>query len=294
VYAFKVLYNVSRRNSLLFFIGLMLLFSGCRKADENTFVLLTPCGEVYPQEVTDELLALSDTATLSLVPDLQYRLTRIAGIFSSYNDVRGLFPSVYRATTEFAVQSLLDGAYNDEAKAIHVSVAFGKRYLFNLHNYLRGKTPEYHWKQYYDLCERCGYNKARIATSGINAHLTVDLARAIRDAHCDQAFQEDYITFGEILGDATPNIVQYLKDGYGLDMESLFSGLFVGEALDPVFGENFTRNLAFQFIRVEAFKYGRYLQNTAAEKSAEKSLRDNWELREGLLDELLRQGLLPQ
>jgi hypothetical protein len=275
-----------------FFSLFLLTLGGCTKSYAPGPLLSTPCGEAYPSDVVAQLLSLSDTATLQTVPDLEFRLRRISDIFAAYQDPRGTFPSVYRATTEFAVLSVADGAYTDEARAIRLSVAFGKRYLFNLHDYLKGKIPEYHWKQYYDLSQRCGFSKTRIAVAGINAHLTVDLARAVADAAAGPDFEADYITFGEILGNATPNIVLYLRENFGMETAYLFSGLFLGDILDPVFGSGFTTLLGFQFIRGEAFQYGQYLQKPPAYHAAQKKLFEIWELREGLLDELLRQGLL--
>jgi hypothetical protein len=44
----------------------------------------------------------------------------------------------------------------------------------------------------------------RIASAGLNAHLTVDLARAVYDVDGDTAFKKDYLQFGEALVKASP------------------------------------------------------------------------------------------
>lgn len=238
------------------------------------------------------LLSLSDTSTLHSVADLEFRLKSIFQVFATYSDPRGTFPAVYLATTELAVLSLEEGVYSDPEKAERLSVYFGKRYLFNLHDHIKGKTPEYHWRQFYSLATRCGNHKTRIAVSGINAHLTVDLARAVADAGAGPEFEQDYIVFGEMLSKATTNIVQYLREGFDIDADYLFNGLFLGDLLDPVFGEGFTIALGFQFIRGEAWQYGQYLQRQQSENAAQIKIREIWEMREGIIEEMHRQGLL--
>jgi hypothetical protein len=270
----------------IFFYILMLsiLFSACSKVQlEN----------VLTQAEMDELLQLSDTTDMTSELHLQFKLHRITQIFQQRKDNRGLFPLIYEQTTNQAILSLQNEPekYEEIQKAKDITIAFAKRYLFNLHDHLINKEPEYHWKQYYKLCFS-NKPKMRIASAGLNAHLTVDLARAVYDVNGDTSFKKDYLQFGEALVKASPFIIDELKNQYNVESAYLFNGLFIGDILDPVFGENFTTQLAFQFIRQEAFQNAQFLLKPNAYNSAQTTLYKNWQLREGLLDILVDTKLI--
>ena len=270
----------------LFFytIFFTLLFSACSKVQlEN----------VLTQEETDELLQLSDTSNMTSELQVQYKLHRITQIFQLRNDNRGLFPLIYEQTTNQAILSLQNEPekYQNIQKAKDITIAFSKRYLFNLHNHLVNKEPEYHWKQYYKLCFS-DEPKMRVASAGLNAHLTVDLARAVYDVNGDTVFKKDYLQFGEALVKASPYIINELKNQYNIESAYLFHGLFIGDILDPVFGENFTTQLAFQFIRQEAFQNAQYLLKPGVYNSSQITLHQNWQFREDLLDVLVNTKLI--
>ena len=268
----------------LYSILFSLLFSACSKVQlENT---------LSPEEM-NELLQLSDTANMTSEMQVQYKLHRITEIFQQRNDNRGLFPLIYEQTTNQAILSLQNEPekYSTIQKAKDITIAFSKRYLFNLHDHLTGKVPEYHWKQYYQLCFS-NEPKMRVASAGLNAHLTVDLARAVYDVNGDTAFKNDYLQFGEALVKASPFIIDELKKQYNVESAYLFHGLFIGDILDPIFGENFTTQLAFQFIRQEAFQNAQYLLKPDIYNSAQITLHQNWQFREGLLDALVDTKLI--
>lgn len=245
------------------------------------------------QEEMDELLQLSDTSNMTSELQVQYKLHRITQIFHHRNDNRGLFPLIYEQTTNQAILSLQNEPekYENIQKAKDITIAFSKRYLFNLHDHLTNKEPEYHWKQYYKLCFS-DEPKMRIASAGLNAHLTVDLARADYDVKGDSAFKKDYLQFGEALVKASPYIIDELRNQYNVESAYLFQGLFIGDILDPIFGENFTTQLAFQFIRQEAFQNAQYLLKPSVYNSAQITLQQKWQLREGLLDVLVNTKLI--
>jgi hypothetical protein len=241
----------------------------------------------------DELLALSDTSTLNSEADVEHRLSRITGIFQRHRDNRGLFPLVYEQTTHQALLSLRNepGNYQDLQKAKDITVAFCKRYLFNLHDHLLGIEPEYHWKNYYTLCFS-HQPMTRSMAAGLNAHLTVDLARAVYDVSGDSSFKNDYTEFGEALVKASPYIIAELQEQYQVDAAYLFHGLFIGDLLDAVFGKDFTTALAFQLIRQEAYDNAQKLLNPATHATMQESLYNNWALRERLLNELVTSKLI--
>lgn len=270
-------------NKLFLLFAFILCLSCSRK--ESSSVL-------SPQE-TDELLRLSDTSAMTSEIQVQYKLSNITRIFRQHQDNRGMFPLIYLQTTNQALLSLQNEPqkYRDIAKAKAITIAFCKRYLFNLHDHLSGKTPEYHWDQYYRLCFS-NEPKLRIASAGLNAHLTVDLARAVYDVEGDTSFRADYMQFGEALVKAAPDIIDQLNVQYQVESAYLFHGLFIGDLLDPIFGANFTTQLAFQVIRQEAFQNGQLLLDPLHYASAQRSLYNNWQTREALLDLLVRQHLI--
>lgn len=241
----------------------------------------------------DELLRLSDTTHMTSELEVEYKLSNITRIFQQHNDNRGMFPLVYLQTTRQALLSLQNEPqkYNDILKAKAITIAFCKRYLFNLHDHLIGKLPEYHWSNYYSLCFS-GQPRLRIVSAGLNAHLTVDLARAVYDVNGNAAFKDDYLIFGEALVKATPFIVDELKKQYNVESGYLFHGLFIGDILDPLFGANYTTQLAFQFIRQEAFQNGQLLLDPAKYGNAQNLLFNNWKTREQLLDAMVKNKLI--
>lgn len=268
----------------LFVVCSILLISSCTKVELKN---------VISKEEINELLILSDTSTLKKEDQVLYRLNRITEIFQRKNDNRGLFPLVYAQTTKQALLSLQNEpeVYTDLQKAKDITIAFAKRYLFGLHDHLSGAEPEYHWKNYYALCNT-NLPRMRITSAGLNAHLTVDLARAVYDVNGDKNFEADYLKFGEALVKATPYIIDELKKQYNTESAYLLNGLFLGDILDPIFGEDFTTQLAFQFIRTEAFQNGQYLLSPTAFEDAQKALFRNWQFREGLLDILVDTKLI--
>ena len=266
-----------------YIVACVLFLTACSKEQRN----------IITSQEMNELLLLSDTSNMISESEVEYKLSHITQIFQKHNDNRGLFPLIYEQTTHQALLSIQNEPqkYDDIQKAKDITIAFSKRYLFNLHDHLKGKEPEYHWKNYYTLCFSTQPGM-RIASAGLNAHLTVDLARAVYDVGGGPVFKKDYLQFGEALVKATPFIIVELRNKYSLESAPLFHGLFIGDILDPIFGKDFTTQLAFQFIREEAFQNGQYLLSTTAYSNAQKALFNNWQFREKLLDELVRQHFI--
>jgi Family of unknown function (DUF5995) len=241
----------------------------------------------------NELITLSDTSNMVSGEDVKYKLDRITQILSGYNDNRGLFPLIYAQTTKQALLSINNEPekYEVLANATAITLAFAKRYLFNLHDHLLGKrSPEYHWKQYYVLCFS-NNPRLRMAAAGLNAHLTVDLARAIADIGGRQSYKNDFLQFGEALVEATPDIIADLEDLYAVESEELFNGFFLEDIVDPIFGEGATTQFAFQFIRQEAFSNAQLLQGPRPD-NAQQHLFVLWRDREKLLDDLVESGFI--
>lgn len=265
-------------------LSTLIIFAGCSDKEDLSGLSKTDY---------DRLLFLSDTSNTVSDSAVLNILGEITEIFASNDDLRGLFPAVYHQTTIQAYNSIQNEpeVYADLVKVRKIVVAFAKRYLYNLHNHQKGKEVEYHWKEYYRLTNT-RQPRVRIAASGVNAHLTVDLPRSIYDVNGTQAFKDDYIRFGGALILATPFIVSSLQDNFDTDMGYLFNGLFAGPILDALFGEGFTTDLAFSFIREEAFENGMDLLKPGKFQVTQNKLQTIFFDRESVLSGLVSAKLL--
>lgn len=264
-----------------------LFFTSCKK--ENGFANQATISDAD----YNELIALSDTSNMTSENDVKYKVENITNIFHKYNDNRGLFPLVYLQVINQALLSMHNEPekYDDLVKTKAIVIAFSKRFLYNLQDHLLGKkSPEYHWRQYYVLCFS-NQPKLRMACAGLNAHLTVDLAFAVADVHGQKAFKNDFLQFGEALVKGAPDIIEELRSQYGVESGDLFNGLFIGDIIDPIFGEGTTTHFAFQYIRDDAYNNGQLLQGPRPDQ-AQQLLYNNWKAREKILDDLVTSGLI--
>lgn len=241
----------------------------------------------------ERLLYLSDTSNTVSDSAVLYILEEITDIFVRNGDDRGLFPAVYHQTTIKAYQSVINEpeVYADLDKVRDLIVAFAKRYLYNLHNHLKGDEVEYHWQAYYILTQS-KQPKARIAATGVNAHLTVDLPLSLYDIKSYPEFKEDYTRFGGALVLATPFIIGSLQENFDTDLGYLFNGLFAGPIIDALLGEGFTTELAFNFIREEAFENGSELLINGKFNLTQQKIKNIFKLRENALGGLVSGKLL--
>lgn len=72
---------------------------------------------------------------------------------------------------------------------------FSERYFYYLHEHLLDRPLDYHWEFYYNHALR-DWNVTRLIMEGMNAHITVDLARALADTDVYPEFEEDYLLIG--------------------------------------------------------------------------------------------------
>lgn len=268
----------------LFIVFFLVLFNSCKKL-ENTLG--------FSSEEFNRLLYLSDTSNTVSDSAVLYILEEITDIFIRNEDNRGLFPAVYHQTTIKAYQSVINEpeVYADLDKVKELIVAFAKRYLYNLHNHLKGNEVEYHWQQYYKLTQT-KQPRVRIAATGVNAHLTVDLPRSLYDVKCYPEFKDDYTRFGGALILATPFIIESLQENFNTDLGYLFNGLFAGPIIDALLGEGFTTELAFNFIREEAFENGTDLLINGKFNLTQQKIKNIFQLRENTLGGLVSGKLL--
>ena len=123
-----------------FYLLILFIFFSCSKDDQT--VRFTNQHNLSDADF-NELLELCDTATFHSFVDFDYRIGRIQEIFSSNNDNRGAFPTVYKMITTGAIESIDEGAYNDPIYSEKFAVDFSERYMVILKDHLLGKEVEY-------------------------------------------------------------------------------------------------------------------------------------------------------
>ena len=92
----------------------------------------------------------------------------------------------------------------------------------------------------------------------------------------------DFEIFGLALVEATPTIIENLRDDFGIESENFFNGFFLGDWIDAVAGDDATTTFAFQTIRNKAWNNGMWLQDWRA-SMAEFEIYSSWRAADGLL-----------
>ncbi|WP_067539787.1 DUF5995 family protein [Nocardia crassostreae] len=201
------------------------------------------CGTPLSSDEIATIARLSDTsdlpgnslARLELAVQRNQRITRI---LAEHRDRRGLFGIGLDGVEEVAVMPLQRDplAFADREFAHAISFELLRRYLDNLHAEFTGGAVESHWARYFALAARCELSGARVAMSGYNAHLTVDLAYSIAAIGTKPHNAPDYFTIVAAIAGAGEVIVDRTKRVYDADLGPLWRFYFLGEGLDLLVG----------------------------------------------------------
>ncbi len=240
----------------------------------------------------NELLELCDTATFDAFVDFEYRISRIQEIFASNNDNRGAFPTVYKMITAGAIESMNAGLYEDPVYSEKFAVDFSERYMVYLKNHLLGNPIEFHWESYYENAFN-GTNITKLVLQGINAHLTIDLTRALGYTGVYPEFRQDWIAFGDNTVKNVPSFLEELKEDYNTDASEMFGLFFVGDIIDGFMGEGTAVNFGFNLLRVNAFKVALWLQHEDRVDFMEKKIKEDYWKLEHLITQIDKMGLTP-
>jgi hypothetical protein len=210
--------------------------------------LAAGCGTELSGAEIAEVQALSNvdaaagpgSRSLAAFESLADRHRRITDILLRHDDRRGLFSVGLDAVLQSVVLPLQrdEGAFPDRGWAHAISADLLARYLRNLHAEFTGAPVEPHWARYFDLATGCGNLPTLAAMAGYNAHLTVDLARAVaasgtRIEHIPSFYR--LVDSIALSGDA---IVDRTRFEYGADLGPLWRLYFVGDLLDQQFGKS--------------------------------------------------------
>ena len=198
----------------------------------STSLFASSCLPEYTTAETETLKLLTDVETISDVYDVQYRMSTIAQTLGERADPRGTFPVVYSVMTDEATRSVSEGYYEDQEKAEELLIEFASRYFENYNAYLNNASMDHHWVQYFNLTEDCSREPLRLAASGINSHITIDLAAAVDAIDAPKDFKDDFDLYGSVLVTKANVINEKMYEYYGVDGTEFFSGFFLGEWYD--------------------------------------------------------------
>ncbi|MCQ4118631.1 DUF5995 family protein [Rhodococcus sp. FXJ9.536] len=211
----------------------------------------TACGEALTQPEVARIVALSDLSTLpdtlslGRLEDEVARHAEITAVLVRHHDRRGLFSLGLDAVEHSAVMPLQRDptAFADRHWAHAISSDLLRRYLRNLHAEFTGAAVEPQWERYFSLSKQCSLSPARVAMVGYNAHITMDLARAVASSGTSTDDIPGYYKIVDSIARDGDTIVADTKDVYGADLGPLWRFYFVGEGLDRLAGSDVPSDL---------------------------------------------------
>lgn len=253
-----VAHSLSSVRTLVMFLLMArtVLVFGQHSLDFSVDRIRQHCNGALTTEQYEELVTLSDLSTFESYLDAPNRIRRVAEIFGEASDRRGIFTSMYVANTAESTRSTQAGAFENQYLSEQLVYGFAKRYLGPLHNHLTGverAAQERKWTIYYDLTADCGNSPLYVLGTGVNTHLTSDLAWTLIEINATDSFEADFLSFGEILYKKTLESYALTEAQQGFDPSPLFNVFFLGPLLDAIFGDGATSSFLFRFVRNGAF-----------------------------------------
>lgn len=233
---------------------LVLLFGSCKKELPKT-------NSQWKLNDTDfqTALTLADTSTLTNLDKAGERLAEIQDIFSNAGDRRGAYPTILKAVTNYAISSFALENYKNTTLMRVFYLDFVKRYLGTLHEHLLGNRLEYHWDTYYRYA-KVDNNVSRLVLEGINAHFSIDMARAVAMSKLNKSNQADWDKFGTETIDAVSSFNDELFVEYEVNAVEVFKLFFIGDLVNGLLGEGSATKFGYQMLRNEALSNGILLQ----------------------------------
>jgi len=135
--------------------------------------------------------------------------------------------------------SIDDGIYEDPQFVGDFGIAFGKRYLINLHDHLLNLPITYTWTYFYDLCAS-DESYSRLLLSGMNAHITKDLLDALIDLQITTEKEADWVLISSELVKGLDDFQAEFEQDYEIEIDDLIALYGFGDLLDAIFGEGAT------------------------------------------------------
>lgn len=199
------------------------------------------CG--VPLTASERAAIVADATPPAAAPGLPRLRSEVAGLWRivdvlvAHRDRRGLFALGLAAVERDAVMPMQErGAFDDPAWARALSTRLLERFFDAVRAEFSGEPPAEQWVRHFRLAGTCGVGGERVALTGYNAHITVDLAYALADVGATQRNARDFFTIVDAIAAHGDSIVAETKRAYGVDMGPLFRFYFVGEGLDRLLG----------------------------------------------------------
>lgn len=224
--------------------------------------------------------------------DAEHRIASVAQVFEACADRRGLFATAYLPITQASVAAIDAGVFDDAAWADALVVDFAGRYLDALGQELAGEAPSWAWDRYYGLAADPGVSDVRLVTTGMMAHLLLDLPHTLHAIGSEPRHEADFFAWGDALVAVTPVLLDALVHHYGVDASDLLGGFFWGRGLDHLLGEGTSTTWTFQAVRRKAWTNGRWLQDGGLRWLAETEIWTSFWLADGVLASLDAAGVL--
>ncbi|MGY2060275.1 DUF5995 family protein, partial [Nocardia gipuzkoensis] len=148
------------------------------------------CGAPVDADTIATIVALSDISTLrgdtplAQAEDAADRNQRIAELLAAQGDRRGLFALMEdTAATGTVLPMLRSGAgLTDPQLDAQFILDYLHSWLNAVHAEFTGAPVAWQWRHYFDLAADCSQSPAYAAMVGYNAHIGVDIPRAIANA----------------------------------------------------------------------------------------------------------------
>ncbi|SQI34608.1 Uncharacterised protein [Rhodococcus coprophilus] len=230
--------------------------------------------------VMEEIADVSAPENNRTLQDARDNVTEIAELWGDAGDPRGGFAVVYKEILDTTVPSIERGDYADSQWAEDLALDFVQRYLEGVYAHATDVPVPAPWELYYRTATDCEHSGGRVATSGMSAHLLLDLPAALAAVETPVERWDDFNKYGEVLGAATPNIIREIKADYGTDLTELFSVSIVGD----VIGSDRAAGIFFQTVRAVAWISSRALMSPATEDAGEAAMWAEWRASEVVLD----------
>lgn len=187
-----------------------------------------------------ELTAPDATPAATVLEQYERRVARSRAaddLLAAHGDRRGVFGVGLDEVSTSAVLPLQrPGVAPDPEWARRLSLDLLDRYLAALHGHFTGTGVEPHWERFLSLALDCRQRPTFVAMTGYNAHLTVDLARAVAASGSRPELLGGYLQIVGAIADHAPELVERTRRDYGADIGPLFHFYVVGDVADAAAG----------------------------------------------------------
>ena len=278
------------------------------------------CGDVLSPADLSRIAELSaptapDEYSLPFLEERARAAAEITEIFLSRNDRRAIFGigldlvesqavlPLYRSSS--AAGPGASGTIGNLPWATHLSTDLLEGYLAAVHAHVTGGAVPEHWQHYFELASDCAVPGGYAAMAGYNAHLTVDLARAVASSGTTPAEYGQYLEIVGAIADQGDAIVAGTQAEFDADLAPLWRLYFLGDAADAVTaqatgstgiapgdGHRLLLRAGDQGYSTVSFAHGLALADPATAEPAHASVRNTWLLADGALEALTAGKLL--